>query len=298
MTVDSNQKPSVFTIDVEEGISLVMRDLFKKPIEQTDRCVRTTQEILELLAEKDVKATFFTLGIIGQKFPDLVKDIVNQGHELAVHGHNHLKFFQMTPKQALEELTTAKDILEQISGTEIKGHRAPAFSISKQTPWAFEVLIEAGFQYDSSIMPVHSKYYGWEDFPQDITNIKTPSGQIAEFPISVIKVLDKNLPFSGGGYFRLLPLPFTKRALKKISKEKPAVIYVHPYEFDTIKYPDFYFEEMKKLNLKTQLKLKTNFINRNKSIPKLAKIFDDFEFKTMAEVIENHPKPNIYDIRK
>ena len=172
-----------------------MRDLFNKPIEQTERCVRTTREILDVLAEKDVKATFFTLGIVGEKFPQLVKEIVNQGHELAVHGHNHLKFFQMTPKQALEELTTAKDILEQISGEKIKGHRAPAFSISKNTQWAFEVLIEAGFQYDSSIMPVKSEYHGWHDFPQEITTIKTKSGTIEEFPISVIELFGKQLPF-------------------------------------------------------------------------------------------------------
>jgi polysaccharide deacetylase family protein (PEP-CTERM system associated) len=281
------QYPSVFSIDVEDGISLVMRDVFKKPIEQTDRVLRTTREILDLLERKQVTATFFTLGIVGVKFPQLVKEIVNKGHELAVHGHNHLMFFQMTPQKALEELSIAKDILEQLSGKAIYGHRAPAFSISKQTPWAFDILIEAGFTYDSSIMPVQSKFYGWQDFPQEITTIKTPNGCITEFPMSIISLLGKQLPFSGGSYLRLLPKTIIKKALKIVVSKKPAVIYVHPYEFDKEKYPNFYFDEIKKKDLKTQLKLKTNFINRKKSINKLAEIFDEFDFKAMLQIIED-----------
>jgi len=284
--------PSIVTIDVEDGLSLAMRDMFNKPLEQTDRCVRTTHEILDVLEKRNVKATFFTLGIVGEKFPELVKDIVKKGHELAVHGHNHLKFFEMTPELALQELKQAKDILEQISGVEVTGHRAPAFSISKQTPWAFDVLIEAGFKYDSSIMPIKSKYYGWHDFPQDITTIKTSNGTIEEFPISVFEKFGKQFPFSGGSYFRFLPITFTKKMIRKISNEKPCVIYFHPYEFDRIKYPDFYFEELKKQNFKTRLKLKTNFINRKKSKYKLEEILEDNTFEMMSEVIKNYSSPN------
>jgi polysaccharide deacetylase family protein (PEP-CTERM system associated) len=289
-----NSNPSVFSVDVEDGISLVMRDLFNKPIEQTDRCVRTTREILDLLAKKEVKATFFTLGIVGEKFPYLVKEIIEQGHELAVHGHNHLKFFQMTPKQALEEVSKAKDVLEQLSGVEIGGHRAPAFSISKKTPWAFEVLIEAGFTYDSSIMPVKSTYYGWDDFPQHITTVKTKNGIIKEFPISVLEILGKQLPFSGGSYLRLLPTWLLKKAFKEVTNKNPAVVYVHPYEFDQVRYPDFYFEEMLKIDWKKRIKLNTNFINRSKSIGKIADLMDDLKFETMEQVIKK--KSNSKDV--
>jgi len=284
----TNSNPTVFSVDVEDGISIVMRDLFNKPIDITDRCVRTTRKILALLEKNEIKATFFTLGTIGEKFPHLIKEIVNQGHELAVHGHNHLKFFEMSPKLALQEVKTAKDILEQISGIEIEGHRAPAFSISKNTPWAFDVLIEAGFKYDSSIMPIASENYGWKDFPQEITNIKTSNGTIKEFPISIIEFFGRQLPFAGGGYLRLLPKMIIKKALEKVLADKPAVVYVHPYEFDTVKYPDYYFEEMKKTRFKTQLKLRTNFINRDKSINKLVDLFDNYNFQTMSQVLNNH----------
>jgi polysaccharide deacetylase family protein (PEP-CTERM system associated) len=284
--------PSVITIDVEDGLSLAMRDLFNKPLEQTERCVRTTHEILDVLEDKDVKATFFTLGIVGEKFPELVKEIVNRGHELAVHGHKHLKFFEMTPELALEELTKAKDILEQISGVEITGHRAPAFSISKNTPWAFDVIIEAGFKYDSSIMPIQSKYYGWHDFPKEITTVKTSNGTIEEFPISVFEKFGKQFPFSGGSYFRFLPIYLTKKMIRNTSIKKPCVIYFHPYEFDRVRYPEFYFEELEKQDFKTRLKLRTNFLNRNKSKNKLIEIIKNNEFKTMSEVIKNYSRPN------
>ena len=270
---------------MEDGLSLVMRDIFNKDVPQSERVYRTTMEILSLLSSSQTKATFFTLGIVAEKYPQLIKEITDEGHELAVHGHNHYRFFQMNKKNAYLEIKRAKDTLEQVSGVAMKGHRAPAFSISKHTPWAFEVLAKLGFIYDSSIMPRKSKYNGWSEFPTDITEVKTPYGLLTEFPITTISFGSMKLPFSGGGYLRLLPLWFLRRALHKIITQKPAVLYVHPYEFDREPYPSYYFDEMKKLPLKTRIKLRTNFWNRKKSAKKMTQLLEQFSFDRMDRVI-------------
>lgn len=282
-----NTFSSAFSVDVEDGISLAMRDFFHKPMSQTNRVEKNTLELIELLDRKNTKATFFTLGMVGEDYPNLIKEIVNQGHELAVHGYNHFRFFKMTPKQALEEISKAKEMLQQISGVEIFGHRAPAFSISKNTPWAFDIIREAGFTYDSSIMPISSEYHGWKNFPKDIVHINTSNGKLTEFPITLLDIFGKSIPVSGGSYLRLLPYWFLKNAFSRITKHQHSMVYIHPYELDQEKYPDYYFKELNKKDFKTKLKLKSNFINRKESFKKLEKLIESFDFKTVKEIIEN-----------
>jgi len=277
---------SAFSVDVEDGLSLAMRDYFLKPMPQTRRVEKNTFELLELLEQNDVKATFFTLGMVAEDYPNLIKEIAQNGHELAVHGYNHYRFFKMKPSQALEELTRAKDSLEQLSGVEIFGHRAPAFSISKNTPWAFDVIKQAGFSYDSSIMPISSSYHGWQNFPKEVVNLQTSYGKLTEFPITLLDVFGKNIPVSGGSYLRLLPFWFLESAFSKILKEQDNMLYIHPYELDREKYPDYYFKELNKKDLKTKLKLRSNFINRKKTFKKLEKLIEKFEFKTVKEIID------------
>lgn len=289
VSVKGSTHTSALTVDVEDGLSLAMRDVFNSTIQQTDRVYRTTREVLDILSDKDVKATFFTLGMVAEDFPQLIREIVSEGHELAVHGYSHYRFFQMSRDEAYTELSQAKDTLEQIGGVEVNGHRAPAFSISKHTPWAFDVLIELGFTYDSSIMPRKSSYYGWQEFPDVMTEISTKNGSIIEFPISTISIGGKALPFSGGSFFRVLPLLALRCAFSSVVKNKPSVLYVHPYEFDREPYPSYYFDEMKQLPWKTQLKLKTNFLNREKSFGKLTSLLDSFSFDRMDRVISSSP---------
>lgn len=279
-----------FSVDVEDGISLVMRDVFKSPIAQTGRVVECTSQILDTLDFLDVKGTFFTLGIVAKDFPELIRDIVARGHELAVHGHNHYRFYDMTVEQARTELITARKVLEDTSGREVKGHRAPAFSVSRNTPWVFDLLIECGFSYDSSIMPIKSQFNGWDGFPQDITMVKTKSGSIVEFPVSVMNFLGRDIPFSGGGYFRMLPLAVSKRMYRKRLKTSPTVLYMHPYEVDTEKYPSYYFEHLSKMPLSVRIKLKSNFLFRNQTLSKIKSLAKEIEFTTMAEVIDSHLK--------
>src|SRR5690625_2741876 len=145
---------STFTVDIEDGVSIAMRDAFSVESEQTTRVVGLTQKILGLLDNYNTKGTFFVLGQVAEKFPEIVREIAEEGHELGVHGYNHLQFFRMTQEQAFEELDRAKKLIEDISGCEVFGHRAPAFSITPETEWGLDVIAEVGFTYDSSIMPI------------------------------------------------------------------------------------------------------------------------------------------------
>ncbi|WP_138429459.1 DUF3473 domain-containing protein [Fodinibius saliphilus] len=282
-----DKKPkSVFTVDVEDGISIAMRDAFSVNSPQTSRVVSLTNRILELLAEHQVKGTFFVLGQVAEKFPNLVKKIATEGHELGVHGYNHLQFHKMTPEQAFQELSSAKKLIEDISGLEVFGHRAPAFSISPDTQWGLDVIAEVGFTYDSSIMPINGIRYGWAGFRKGIHSIITPSGkELIEIPLSTVNILGKEIPVCGGGYLRLFPYWVTKMALEKIQEERPVALYLHPYELDTEKYPDYYFEQLKKATLLKRYKMKSMWINRKSVYPKLSKLLQRYEFDTAFNLV-------------
>lgn len=279
-----SKKNSSFTVDVEDGVSIAMRDVFGKAVAQTHRVVNTTNLILELLDKHQTKATFFVLGQVAEKFPELVKRISSQGHEIGVHGYNHLQFFLMTPAQAKEELLSAKHLLEDLTGQKVLGHRAPAFSISPATGWAFEVLQECGFSYDSSVMPIKSNRYGWADFPEDICIVSTPAGgELIEVPIKPVSFLGKKIPYSGGSYLRLLPFSLLKAAFKKVNNN---ILYIHPYELDTERYPDFYFKELAKTSLLMQMKMRSMWLNRSKTLKKLKGLLELVPFSTVSALIE------------
>lgn len=277
---------SAFTVDVEDGISIAMRDAFSVDSEQTSRVVHLTEKILCLLDEYDTKGTFFVLGQVAEKFPELVKQISAEGHELGVHGYDHLQFFRMTRERAFEEISSAKKLIEDITGKEVFGHRAPAFSITPDTKWGLDVIVEAGFEYDSSIMPINGKRYGWPGFSKEITKIKTPSGyELTEVPMSTVKIMGKQFPVCGGGYLRLLPKWITKKAFEKIRKDRPAIVYIHPYELDTEPYPDYYFDELEKTDLWNRYKMKSMWINRKTVYPKLSSLLESYEFGTMINLV-------------
>ena len=286
---------SAFSIDVEDGISLAMRDFFNQPIPQTDQVERCTLKILDLLKSKNVKSTFFVLGQVADKFPDLIKKIDNEGHEIGIHGYNHLRIDRISQKKAKEELFLAKNKVQELIGSEVIGHRAPAFSVGPNEEWVFDILIELGFKYDSSIMPARTSNYGWPGFNLDITKIKTNSGgEIWEVPMSVSKYFNGYIPFSGGSYLRLLPEFILKKTFQIEGETRPVILYIHPYELDTIKYPDYYFRELQKLSVLKQLKIKSNWINRKKMAGKLEGLLDNFEFTTMQSVLDDAIKNEKY----
>jgi polysaccharide deacetylase family protein (PEP-CTERM system associated) len=278
----------VFSVDVEDGISIAMRDAFGIEISQTEQVLRCTQKILALLDQHDVKATFFILGKVGRDYPGLIKDISEAGHELAIHGFNHFRFDQLTPDEAFIELSTAKKLIEDISGQQIYGHRAPAFSVMPHTSWALQQIKLAGFEYDSSIMPCKTKNYGWPNFPKEITEINfTNNTSLYEIPMNTTTILNKETPFLGGSYFRLLPYLFLRKKTQKTIIETPGIFYMHPYEIDTKPYPDYYFKELNKSPLLTNMKMRSMWLRRNTVEDKIKKLLGDFSFIPMRQLLEN-----------
>ena len=284
---------SAFTIDVECGINISMRDYFKKEMPPTERVVSNTHTILRLLQKHETPATFFVLGDVAKHFPSLIKEIAADGHEIGVHSYAHHQLFKLSPEEAYKDTKLAKEVIENITGSRAEGFRAPAFSLMPKTSWALPMLAELGFSYDSSIMPVHTGRYGWPGFPDTISNIDLQNGQsIVEFPLSVSTFLNKQIPSSGGGYLRLFPYWFTAKAFAAINEKKPVNVYMHPYEIDTEKYPDYFFDAMNTLPLLRKLKLKTYRINKGTVLHKLDSLLSNFSFDTMKNIIDSYKTQN------
>ena len=278
--------PNAFSIDVEDGVSIAMRDRFGTKVPQTTRVVAQTRRILDLLADSDTRATFFVLGEVAETFPDLVREIDSGGHEIAVHGYHHIVFSKMEPDQARDEVLRAKHLLEDLTGKPIIGHRAPCFSISEPTAWALDVLLEAGFAYDSSIMPCSGVGYGWPGQTLAISKIDTPKGRsITEVPLTVASILGKKVPALGGSYFRLLPYWMCNRILKSTEKVRPAVVYLHPYELDSERYPDYYFKQLRNSSFSTQLRMRSFWLRRKSLESRYARLLDEHSFCPIRDLI-------------
>ena len=286
----NNKYVNAFTIDVEDGWSIFSRDSLAREMEPTDTVVRDTQWILETLDQKNVRATFFVVGDVAKKFPSLIKQIAQAGHEIGVHSFLHKQIFKLSPKEFRHEISYPKKLLEDICSVNIQGYRAPAFSVMPQTSWAFEILAEEGFAYDSSVMPYGNKRYGWAGFSKDICRIDLPSGQsIIEVPMSAlnIPVLRKGFG-TGGGYLRHFPYALTKQVVKYLQKQRPAIIYMHPYEFgtETVPLPMDHLGLRDKINITLRLKMA---MRNKKTMPgKLTRLLYDFEFTTIQAVIEKN----------
>jgi polysaccharide deacetylase family protein (PEP-CTERM system associated) len=192
-----------------------------------------TRRLLELLAALDVRATFFVLGWVADRFPALVREIAAGGHELGCHSYWHRLIYKLAPAEFREDTRRAKDVIEQSAGQPVHGYRAPTYSVTGRSIWAFEILAELGFSYDSSIFPIHHDVYGMPGSPRAPFRFQTPSGWMTEFPITTFRLAGQNLPVGGGGYLRLLPTLYTRLGLKRVRNEGlPIVIYIHPWEVD------------------------------------------------------------------
>ncbi len=244
------------------------------------RVYQNTCRLLDLFAEVDVKATFFVLGWVAERFPDLVKEIQDAGHEIGSHSYSHQLIFDMQQEDFRTDLRRSKDILEQITGCEVTTFRAPSFSITNDSKWALDILVQEGFRFDSSIFPTHHDRYGIPDAKKEIHEITTDSGALFEFPMSVSRLMGLvNLPVSGGGYFRLYPYALSKRLLRSINRERPFMFYLHPWEVD----PD-----QPEITGVPYLARKRHRVNLDKTLDKLKKLLNDFEFSTMTDVMSQH----------
>ena len=267
---------NAFSIDVEDWFCPHYLVPYLKHRSWDDfeiRVDKNINNILNFLRRHKSTATFFILGWIAERLPEMVEKIASQGHEIGIHGYNHTQIFKQSPDEFKNDIDKTLSALKKINNFNISGYRAPVFSIIKETLWALDILKDFGIKYDSSIYPdnVHPEY-GIDGVQQKIFLF---NNGLIEVPMNTVKYFGINIPCSGGGYFRLLPYFVTKKCLKKINKDMPFVFYLHPWEFENYK-PD--------LKIKFFVKLRYSQ-GRTNLFYSLEKLFDDFEFTSISNIL-------------
>ncbi|TGN41513.1 XrtA system polysaccharide deacetylase [Marinobacter confluentis] len=271
---------NALTIDVEDYFQVAA---LAEAVRREDwhsmeyRVEANTQRILSLLDRHNAKATFFTLGWVAEKSPELVRTIQKEGHEIASHGYSHQLIYNQTPEVFREETRRSKAILEDITGKPITGYRAASYSITNESRWALDILAEEGFVWDSSIFPVRHDRYGMPGTPRWPHKLTTDKGyELAEFPLSTLKLPGYTLPIAGGGYFRLFPYWFSRWGLGSINRQgQPFVFYLHPWEVDP---------EQPRLDVKWFSRFR-HYNNLNVCEARLSKLLGHFPFTTMSNVL-------------
>jgi polysaccharide deacetylase family protein (PEP-CTERM system associated) len=242
------------------------------------RVEANTERILNLLAEKGVQGTFFILGWVAEKSPGLVKRIAAAGHEIACHGFSHRLIYSQSESEFREETTRAKGFLENLLGQPVLGYRAASFSITRESLWALDVLIDLGFEYDSSIFPIRHDRYGIPGASPAIGRIAAPSQRtLVEFPMSAATFCGVQVPVSGGGYFRILPYWLTRAGLRQINRQagRPFTFYLHPWEVDP-------GQPRVKVGAFSRFR---HYTNLHRCEPRLRQVLADFSFSTMRDVL-------------
>lgn len=270
-----------FTVDVEEYFhpTALARHY---PMAEWDtlerRSPRVIPRILDLLAAHDVRGTFFTLGWLAEREPAMVRQIAEAGHEIASHGHEHKLVARLGPEGFRESVRRSKAVLEEVTGQEVLGYRAPSFSIVPGLEWAFDILLEERYRYDASLFPItQHPTYGYPEAEKDPYWIERPAGRLAEFPSTTARVLGRTLPASGGAYFRLLPYGLVRRGLKQAeARNEPGMFYTHPWEMD-----DWVPEVAA-----PRLQMWRTFAGRRGTWGRLARLFGEFRFERLGATLE------------
>ena len=275
-------KKNALTIDVEDYFQV---SAFAPYIDRADwdkrecRVERNIARILVLLERHGVKATFFTLGWIAERYPAIVRDIITGGHELASHGYGHERANQLTPEAFFADISRAKQMLEDLSGTEVQGYRAPSFSIDgNNRHWAFDALVRAGYRYSSSVYPVSHDHYGMPDAPRFR---HAPHPALLEVPPTTVRAFNRNWPASGGGYFRLMPYALSRRLIAHVNQHdgESAVFYFHPWEID-VDQP-----RIPGINARTRFR---HYLNLHRMEHRLTRLLQDFRWGRMDHVFLGH----------
>jgi len=264
------------TVDVEDYFQVAA---FEKVISVDSwdqyecRVVANTESVLQLFAEHGVHATFFIVGWIAERYPQLVRSIDQQGHEIGCHSYGHRKVYDLSPEEFQEDTRRARDILTDIIGKPIRGYRAPSYSITKKSLWALDILADLGFSYDSSIFPVYHDNYGIPDAPRYPYYLEQQDMQ--EYPLSTLRFLGHNLPIAGGGYFRFFPYWFTRSALFRINLKEgqPFIFYFHPWEIDP-KQP-----YVQRASIKSKFR---HYLNLDKTKDRLGRLLHEFSFQPIG----------------
>ncbi len=274
---------NAFTIDLEEYFQV---SKFEQVIEREKwndmpaRVRSNTIRILELLDEYQCKATFFTVGWVAERYQSLIREIADLGHEIACRSFWHRRVSDLTPTEFREDIRRCKNVLEDVTGTAVQAFRAPTYSIIKSSFWAWDVLIEEGFQMDSSVFPIQHSRYGNADSNRFLHRIFRDAGTLIEFPLSTLRVAGNNIPLVSGGYLRFFPYSLTRYGIKKLNsnEKKPAVIAFHPWELDP-NHP------IPRVSLSKRIRHKINIGTTEK---KLRRLLNDFQFGTMHDVLQHH----------
>ena len=271
---------NALTVDVEDyfQVSAFAAHIPRSSWEsQPCRVEANIDRILGLLAEAKVSATFFTLGWIAERYPALVRRLVDGGHELASHGYEHLRASEQGYGAFLADIRLAKAVLEDIAGREVNGYRAPSFSIGPANFWAFDCIAEAGYRYSSSIYPIRHDHYGAPDAPRFAYRVRDT---LLEVPVATIRMLNSNWPAGGGGYFRLLPYQVSKWSIRRVNDvdRRPAMFYFHPWELDPTQ------PRVKGPGAKARFR---HYLNLHRTEPRLKSLLADFRWDRVDRVFLN-----------
>ena len=271
---------NAMTVDVEDDfhVSVFERTVHRSRWDSLETRVRAnTDRLLDLFDEHRANGTFFVLGWVAERYPELVRSIAERGHELASHGYAHRLVYDQSPEVFRDDIRRAKDLIETAGTQPVRGYRAPSFSITATSMWALDVLLEEGYTYDASIFPIRHDRYGIPDAPRWPHSIARDRGTIFEVPGSTVRIGSTNLPIAGGGYFRILPYAWTRWGIARVNatERQPAIFYLHPWEID----PD-------------QPRLPAGWLGRfrhyrnlRKAEPRLRALLSDFRFGPLRLVL-------------
>jgi polysaccharide deacetylase family protein (PEP-CTERM system associated) len=268
---------NALTIDLEDwyqGLTSTSRQRDRWPTFE-NRVVANTERLLNLFEQAGIKATFFVLGYLANQYPDLIRRVMDQGHEIALHSYDHRRVHQLTPQQFREDVEKGLEVLTRVSGKPVQGYRAPMFSINSSSLWALEILREMGFRYDSSIFPIRNMYYGISNAPRFPYQ---PFGDdsFTEFPLATATLMGVNIPVGGGFYMRSLPYSIIRAGIRKLNSQgKPSVLYFHPWELDL----------GQRFNNVTPRERITHYHGRASLENKMHKLLKDFNFVTLSTLL-------------
>jgi polysaccharide deacetylase family protein (PEP-CTERM system associated) len=274
------QMTHAMTVDVEDYFHVAA---FAKVISPADwdqwpsRVEANTHKLLQLFAQRNIKITFFILGWVAERYPELVRAISDQGHEIASHGYSHQLIYTQSPDVFRAETLKSKRILEDIAQRQVTGYRAASYSITRKSLWALDILAELGFTWDSSIFPTRHDNYGIPGSPEEPYRIITSSGdQLLEFPLTTAKVLGQAIPAAGGGYFRQYPYALSRWLFERASlnQTKPQIFYLHPWEIDP---------QQPRVPNASWFSNFRHYTNLKRCLPRLERMLNDFEFSTISE---------------
>lgn len=278
--MNANTVTHAMTVDVEDYYHVAAFANVIKPADWEQwpsRVEENTDRLLQLFDDTNIKITFFILGWVAERYPELVKRIHNQGHEIASHGYSHQLIYKQTPAIFREETASSKHILEGLIHTPVTGYRAASYSITRKSLWALDILAELGFTWDSSIFPTHHDNYGIPGSPEEPYTIVTGTGsRLTEFPLTTANVLGQSIPAAGGGYFRQYPYALSRWLFERASlnQTKPQIFYLHPWEID----PD-----QPRIPNASWFSRFRHYTNLKRCLPRLERMIEDFQFGTISQ---------------